>query len=114
MPRKPKPSQPARDVINMYTCEECHAQIVTRDVDAGVTPMFIRCRVTRNCKGTMTSSMYQVDQTLVATHEWYRPLTRTDMTRDERYHVRNGGLALREVGRRVGRLVEVQRVTDER
>ncbi len=85
--------------LNIYTCEACGTHIVTRDADAGVTPFMTSCKVIPGCKGWMRSSMYRVfDQTMFATHEWYRPeakeLARKSPSVIE--HVRHGGLLLRE------------------
>lgn len=45
--------------LNRYTCKKCEGSIVTQDLDDGVTPMFIGCRATDDCDGTMASSMYR-------------------------------------------------------
>lgn len=80
---------------NQYTCKECFGVITTVDLDEGTTSMFLACRVTEGCAGRMVSSMYQVDQDLAPTHEWYTPskLPKGEM----RQHVKMGGLLIRPV-----------------
>ena len=65
-----------RDAINVYHCETCGGDTVTVNLDAGVTPMFLRCRakpVYAPCEGTAVSRGYRVPQDLVPTHGWYSP-----------------------------------------
>lgn len=85
-----------RNIINTYTCKTCGKRIVTKDVNEGTTSMFLLCRATRGCSGTMRSGMYQVDQSLTPTHEWYTP---EKLPKDPamRQHVEMGGLMLREI-----------------
>ena len=52
-----------KERINQYTCRDCKESTVTVDVDEGVTPMFLACRATPDCKGTMASAMYRGNQT---------------------------------------------------
>ena len=81
---------------NIYTCDTCHGHIVTIDLEDGVTPFMIGCRATERCKGMMKSSMYRVfDQTMAATHEWYKPGSAENLDYDTRKHVEQGGLLLR-------------------
>lgn len=85
-----------KDKKNIYTCDQCHGHIVTVDVDDGVTPFMISCYAHPRCKGTMRSSGYRVfDQTMAASHEWYRPAP-VDVKPAEVDHVLRGGLLLRE------------------
>jgi len=81
---------------NIYTCDICGCIIVTVDSDRGVTPMFLACKSTTNCRGTMTSAMYLVDPGLNPTWEWYRPdsIAKDDVAYN---HVVRGGLLLREI-----------------
>lgn len=82
--------------INVYVCQDCKQSVVTEDVHAGVTPMFIDCRATENCGGSMVSGMYQVPQDLTATFEWYRPKNlRAVHDEETRSHILQGGLLLR-------------------
>jgi hypothetical protein len=83
--------------LNIYTCEACRGHIVTRDVDAGVTPFMIRCEATADCKGMMQSSFYRVyEQKMRASHVWYRPSSPQFLSAWEREHVERGGLLLRK------------------
>lgn len=86
-----------KGMLNIYTCNCCFGHIVTKDVDLGVTPFMIGCKVSEDCKGTMKSSMYRVfDQTMKHDFEWYRPEHPTDeMSQWERDHHQKGGLFLR-------------------
>lgn len=104
---------------NAYWCKTCHGYIVTEDVDEGVTPMFLTCRVhgepglANPCKGQMVSMMYPAEPwpehdgngdpiPTVPTWEWYKPdereLRRYRRKRDAATleHVRKGGLLLRK------------------
>jgi hypothetical protein len=82
---------------NVYTCDTCGRQMVTVDRDDGVTPFATRCSCP--ARAHMTSSMYQVDQALPATHEWYRPAPGTLLKSIHVHeHVKRGGLLLREIG----------------
>ncbi len=89
-------AQPRR--INIYTCDVCNMPIVTRDVDEGVTPMFLSCKVTRGCPGKMVSAMYRVPQGLLPDYEWYKPTSLDGLEPSTREHVERGGLLLRPVG----------------
>lgn len=84
--------------LNIYTCEKCRGHIVTKDVDAGVTPFMIRCYATEDCPGNMQSSMYRVfDQSMKASHEWYSP-NKEELIKLDRWsrdHVAKGGLMMR-------------------
>lgn len=101
---------------NAYYCEDCRGYIVTVDVDAGVTPMFLACRVlgeptdtANTCKGTSKSMMYPDEPwpehdghgTPIPTEptwEWYRPDGRETRELDSGSfeHVAKGGLLLRK------------------
>lgn len=82
---------------NIYTCDKCFGHIVTVDVDRGVTPFTIDCKVTFDCKGWMQSSMYRVfDQSMRADYEWYRPSTVEAHPFHMQEHIQRGGLILRE------------------
>jgi hypothetical protein len=83
---------------NIYTCEACHGHIVTVDVDEGVTPFMLTCKAHERCSGTMLSSLYCVyDQSMAASHEWYRPASTADLSPGLLEHVLKGGLLLRPV-----------------
>jgi hypothetical protein len=85
---------------NIYTCDKCGGHIVTVDVDDGVTPFMLACKVAEECEGTMRSSLYRVfDQSMKASHEWYRPTPATGgrLSASQLDHVMKGGLLLRAV-----------------
>ncbi len=85
--------QPQR--MNQYTCRTCGGVITTVDRDEGVTPMMLACRATKDCTGSMMSSMYRVAPYLTAGWEWYKPakLPKGEM----RDYVESGGLMLRKI-----------------
>lgn len=96
--------------INAYICDNLHATI-TEDLIEGTTPMFIFCKqcVSDGVEMMMASSrMYRVNQTLKATHEWFRPNSKEELVKyclDNQYnlreceaHVNAGGLLLRKKG----------------
>lgn len=108
-----------RQVLNAYWCPKCHGYIVTEDIDRGVTPMFLACRVKgepdspeNDCDGTMQSMMYPDPPwpaedgyghaiPTTPTWEWYAPgrtalkaMKRRDLATYD--HVRKGGLLLRQ------------------
>lgn len=84
--------------LNIYVCRKCRGHIVTRHVDQGTTPFMLKCRATEGCEGTMESSFYRVaDQTMRATHEWYKPNAEEYRTLSSpaKHHVDMGGVLLR-------------------
>lgn len=96
--------------LNAYYCPECQGYIVTRDVDEGVTPMLLACRVkgdprdpANDCKGTSRSMGYPRAETWpiprVPTWEWFRPEGEDYLALSEemRDHVDRGGLHLRRI-----------------
>lgn len=90
--------------INAYDCEDCHGYTVTRDVDAGVTPMFLACRATEGCTGRAVSLCYPSgpvpDWLPEVEWEWYRPFANDPEVKDHpgmKQHVAQGGLALRKI-----------------
>lgn len=94
---KPKPQRTTidRNIINFYTCRECGGSIITIDRDDGTTPMMLACRATLACDGTMFSSGYTCDQSLVPDHEWYKP---AKLPKGEaREYVQMGGLLIRRI-----------------
>lgn len=81
---------------NIYTCDTCGGHIVTVDIDAGVTPFMIACKVAETCEGRMRSSLYRVfDQSMRASFEWYRPGAPQSLSAHTLDHVMKGGLLLR-------------------
>lgn len=86
--------------VNVYTCTTCRRHIVTRDRDEGTTPFGLACRATEGCQGTMRSACYRVDQTQVATWEFFSPRSsaeRRKITPELADHVKMGGLLLRSL-----------------
>lgn len=83
--------------INKYTCDTCHGEIVTVDVDEGVTPMMLACRATNKCGGRMFSHGYRVEGEPVPTHEWFKPKSLSGFSAAMKQHIRQGGLVLRAV-----------------
>lgn len=89
---------------NAYVCYYLHVT-VTEDRDNGVTPMFIGCPQCSFPPTMAKSMMYQIDQDIPATHEWYYPtpaelrVLRIDLEPGAfapvRDHVQKGGLLLR-------------------
>lgn len=85
--------------INLYNCKKCGNTIVTQDIDSGVTPFILFCKLYNGCnEGFMTSQMYNVPPKLVASHEWYRPeeseYPKFGISTME--HIKNGGLVIRK------------------
>lgn len=92
----------AAGAVNVYVCRTCKGRIVTKNRQEGTTPFMTGCHATPDCKGTMQSMGYRVNQDEVPTHEWFRPVTTGERRRWLRdpgtaEHVRMGGLVLREV-----------------
>lgn len=89
---------------NYYHHRGCHFGLVTVDLHAGTTPMFMKC-IGRNgyCSGVMHSMGYPDPASKPAwlgepTHEWYRPdFIDDDREDEEANHVLNGGLLLRDI-----------------
>lgn len=94
---KPRDPNPGRK--NIYICDDCGDHIVTRDATEGVTPFVISCK-NLYCTGKMCSSLYRVfdpDNKLRPSHEWYKPILNGAMTPAVYDHVRRGGLMLRMI-----------------
>lgn len=90
--------------INAYICDKLHV-MVTENKSLGTTPMFMGCD---QCHQQATSRMYNVDQTLEPTHEWYKPtdedwkeleadISSVEAIRGLREHVSNGGVLIRRI-----------------
>jgi hypothetical protein len=83
--------------INCYSCN-CGRILKTKFIDAGVTPMFIKCD---QCKGTAQSSGYiDLIPEQPALMEWYRPALSEVMKYRSRpdilTHIFSGGLSVRK------------------
>ena len=94
----------AANAINVYTCDTCGGRIVTKNLVEGTTPFSLSCLATTNCRGTMYSCIYQCDQTLAPTHEWFlHDITKAGVRKrlgrvpGMIEHVEQGGLDLRPV-----------------
>ena len=82
---------------NGYTCQKCKDQIVTIDIDEGVTPFALACRATEGCDGMMYSAGYAIPQFLPAQFEWFKPASLEGYDAWMREHIRQGGLDLRPI-----------------
>lgn len=87
---------------NAYECPVCGGYTTTVNVDDGVTPMFLACRVTPGCPGRAASLIYPEGPRPAhippPAWEWYRPSRRERRSLDPvtREHVEMGGLLIRE------------------
>lgn len=88
-----------RNAVNQYGCDTCGRSITTIDRVYGTTPFFLKCRATPDCPGKMYSQVYQVDQTLFPTWEWYKPERGEykKLSPPMQDHVDMGGLLLRPI-----------------
>lgn len=93
--------------INAYCCDDCGGYTVTRDVDPGVTPMFLACRADgqedSGCRGRAVSLGYPKgpppEWLPEVAWEWYAPLQGDPLLvhPEMRDHAQRGGLFLRPV-----------------
>ena len=87
--------------VDVYVCEKCGKQFLTRYKDKGVTPFTIRCR-REECNATMihrdTISEEQVKNEGLVVHNWVRPTFEQLLKLNEGAikHVLNGGLMLED------------------
>lgn len=83
--------------INIYGCTKGH-ETVTRLFDQGNTPVAVQCQ-TPGCGARAVSRWFNVDQSLVPSHEWYIPTVeeRGKLPRILQQQVLNGGLILRPI-----------------
>lgn len=90
----------SKDAVNVYTCQMCGWQAVTKNREEGTTPFMIGCQAD-GCDGDCYSGFYRCDQALEPTHEWYRPTTTGERkqlnNQDMRSHFEMGGLFLRKL-----------------
>jgi hypothetical protein len=84
--------------INVYQCENCRYNLVTRQEVEGTTPFITTC-VVPGCRGAAQSSFGMVHQNLKPTHEWYKPDAKSHFKMDMATldHVCRGGLLLRPI-----------------
>ena len=101
--------------VNCYTCELGHIT-KTQDIDAGVTPMMMRCRV---CGYPTRSSFYKDIAPELKVHGvWYRPTLKQVMKMRKNPamldHILSGGLEYKENEVNVGSLLEkMQQILQE-
>lgn len=86
--------------INGYFCGTCGQMTYFRHVDHGTTPMFMGCKATEGCEGTMESMMYRVapDAEFFVDYEWFKPTKLKGYSEEMKDHIRRGGLDSRPVG----------------
>jgi hypothetical protein len=79
---------------NTYRCESCSGEVLTLDVDNGVTPANIACYATETCHARAWSQWYNatLEEGAQPVLEWYRPTTLRGLNDYEREHVTQGGL----------------------
>ena len=85
--------------VNCYSCATCGHITKTKDVDAGVTPMFFDCE---KCGKQASSSFFRdIAPNQQPTIEWYRPsLKEVIGFRKKQFlldHVLGGGLHFRKI-----------------
>lgn len=89
---------------NAYVCSNLHST-VTINTDQGTTPMIIACP---QCNERAMSMMYNVNQQLEPSHEWYSPtdedwkdlkadISSKEVIANMQHHVAKGGLLLRPI-----------------
>jgi hypothetical protein len=88
---------------NVYICPKGH-KTTTVDKDDGTTPFMLRCRQKdddgkHNCTEMSKSCFYEVDQSLTAEYEWYKPSDLKGLNSAEKEHVKRGGLMLRKIAK---------------
>lgn len=95
--------KPGPGAVNGYQCPECDMYTLVIHKDRGVTPMFLACRVTKDCPGTAVSLGYPPGTPppgimRAVRWEWFRPDKKAfnKLTPEMQDHVRRGGLVLRE------------------
>jgi hypothetical protein len=89
---------------NAYICPFDHITI-TIEVDDGTTPMLLRCRQKSDdgkhaCTEMARSSWYNLtpsQEAMDPEYEWYKPNSGHVLNKQEKDHVRKGGLLLRKI-----------------
>lgn len=84
--------------VNCYRCPDCGHITKTKDIDKGVTPMFIACKKC-NCTNAASSFYNDIAPGLPPTFEWYRPSLEETLQAYAglQQHVLNGGLNYRKI-----------------
>lgn len=90
--------------INTWQCNTCSGVIVAVHTDEGTTPMFLACRATEGCAGTMVSAGYPsapVPEHIIKLLSWHwHKASATQLKRYRRenpamyQHLQMGGLLL--------------------
>ena len=85
--------------VNGYGCQRCGRSVYFRHVHHGTTPMFMGCKATEGCKGTMASMMYRVppEADYFVTYEWFKPESLAGYSAEMKDHIRRGGLDYRPI-----------------
>ena len=84
---------------NQYWCRKCGHKTITVDRDKGTTPFLIGC-IKEKCTGLAESCMYNINQGMVPTHEWYYPTSEQIKNLDPvtKNHIESFGLLMRKIG----------------
>ncbi len=82
--------------LNIYSCLKCNWNMLSEDIDEGVTPFMMPCR----CGGDMYSNFYKIDKAYQyhpADIKWYKPTNEeiSKLTKEMKEHVDNGGLCFK-------------------
>ncbi|AOW08720.1 hypothetical protein [Flavobacterium gilvum] len=85
--------------VNCYVCDSCGNITKTKDIDAGVTPMFFSCeKCGQRARSTFFNDIVPNKQPTI---EWYRPSLHECLKMRSKEaaldHVLNGGLNFRKI-----------------
>ena len=86
-----------RGQVNTYVCETCKEEIATINLNTGVTPFTISCRI-ESCPGYMRSGFYRLPKgSITVRYAWFRPCTAefAKLPIETQEHILTGGLILR-------------------
>lgn len=88
-----------KNKINGWICERCRKVHVCIDVDSGITPFIIKCKMTQSCNGIAYSCMYRLVTNLPPQFEWYRPKPEENFEGNSALieHINRGGLIIRDI-----------------
>lgn len=103
---------PALGKTNVYVCQTCGHQIITRHIDEGVTPFMISCR---RCKGQAYSLFYRAgaDSSPIVHAVWKKePNKWWGNSEQQAEHASKGGVFLYWL-RPINQLVRVSEVPTE-
>lgn len=86
--------------IHVYTCPFGHT-MVTVEIAEGSTPMLMTCRQNhvdgKQCTAATQINLQKSYAGLIPEFEWYKPVELRGLSRQEKDHVREGGLLLRKI-----------------